>query len=631
MESRTFRYVEIVVLTAFGMFAVNTVVVHAGIVASARFIDTVAFWCAGQALVLAAAAGAALRRRDAGQTDPAAALGLLLTVVLTVVGVLSLALRSGDDWGYIIRAAHVSLDPSIVLSVNERGIVPPLEFPHYFNLPYAIEFVSAYVSHLTGLPYLVVHHGWFRSLCAALLPLVWFLALTRFIRDPRMTVIATAIVVAGLFVCGSHINGFGGITLGRIWQNKGILVALLFPAALRYLLDYLEGGSPGAWLKLALLGVVAGGLGMNSFFLWPSYLAILSVAFIGHRWWITRASSVAAGTATAPGRSLLPALPLARVALAACSQAYLIGVFLAYRILGDPRLGTWKYGGVDERFRLERTFSEHLALVFKSPLAPEFLIPFAAVVLMLLFYRDRYRPLLLTWVGALVVGLPLLHSLLVWFSGTPLLSSYWRLSYLAPFPLAAGLAGAAMLRRRAERPGAAATPAAVAAVAAVTAMALALPGSRAVTAPLGAGWPSPSVSREHLAIMAAIDRQSPAGALLATEWISERMPVLYPERPQLMTFMQIGLHYGTWSGNWEVALPRLKAMRYLRELLDADRAAFVQVVEEQRPAAIVFRQDPKLRALACVLSDLGYRAAPLPTAEFALFVRNDAAAAGPAC
>jgi hypothetical protein len=148
---------------------------------------------------------------------------------------------------------------------------------------------------------------------------------------------------------------------------------------------------------------------------------------------------------------------------------------------------------------------------------------------------------------------------------------------------------------------------------------------------VAAVWPAPSQSAENVAVMAAIDRQAPAGAVLASEWISERMPVYYPNRPQLVTFVQVAFHYGTWSGNWGVALPLVKAMSYLRAGEAPDREAFVQVVTAQRPAAVVFRQRVAIPSVRCTMAALGYRPAPLPGSDFALFVRSEAPVRGADC
>jgi hypothetical protein len=548
-----------------------------------------------------------------------------VVAVLTVVGVLLRPPYQPDDWGYMIRAAHVVLDPTRVISLREPGVLPPIDFPNPYNLAYTSEFFSAYVAHLTGLSFLTVYHVIVRALFALLLPLVWFLALARFVaNDERIGVIAATAAVASLFVAGAHFNGMAGHTLGRLWLNKGILVAIMFPAALRYLLDYLERGTIADWLKLALLGVVAGGLGLNSFYLWPAYLATLSLAFLGQQWWLACSGSDLAAAPASRRAWPLRHVPLTRLALAALSQVYVVGVYLAYQALRGPAPGTWRGTGVENYFRTYRSFTDLLAYVFKSPLAPEFLVPFFAIVLMAFLYRGRYRPFVLAWLAVLAVWTSLLYWLLVWFSGTQLLSAYWRFAYLLPFPLASGLAAAGLTMRGTQRPGAVATATIVGSIVLAIAGAFAVPAARPLTGPLATTWPSPSISTEDLALMAAIDRQAPPGALLAPEWVGEVMPVLRPSRPQIVTFVQVAAHYAEWSKDWEPAIRLVKTLNYLVHVTDADRDAFVQVVTTYRPAAVIFQRSAKAAAVKCTMANLGYREASISARYFIVFTRSAA-------
>ena len=619
MKDRTTELFELIVLTVFSMFAVNTIIVDAGLLFGATLSATMPFWCITQVAVLAAAAVALRPILRGGAIDFVAAAGLTAIATIVVVSVMARPLRSGDDWGYMIRAAYAAIDPDRSISVSEPGLVPPLGFPNYYNLPYAIEFFSAYLAELTGLSFLTVYHQLLRALCGALLPLVWFVVLRRFAGGRlRAAVILTAFVIAALFLAGAEINGFAGITLDRIWMNKGILVALVFPAGLAYLLDYLESGRFIDWCKLALLGVVAGGLGLNAFHLWPAYLALLSLAFIGSDL-LARSPSVATGP-----RAKLALLtnPAKRLVVAALSQSYLIAVMIGYRALSDPKFGTWNPNHPGEIFLPTTRFLDQLCLVFQAPWAPEFLVPLIATVLALKYYKGQYRPFLFAWIVLLALTFynPLFYWLLVETWGSPLLSSYWRFFYLAPFPLVAGLAASALLPAKGEV-SAKSIAAAVVGIAALIGLAFTVPVGLTVTpAPT---WPSPSLSADRAAVLAAIDRQSPPGPVLALEWIGANMPVLYPNRPQILTFTEIALHYATWSGDYAEARRRLLAVDFLNDPKERNRKDFESVVRAYRPAAILFRENPRMTEVAGLMQELQYRRAPLPSAGFVLYVRMD--------
>lgn len=620
MTNRTTRLVEVVVLTALGMLAVNAVVVHAGLATGASLAATTPAWSSLQLVVLIAALLSVwrlLRSGRDGRFDLVALAGLSAVVVLTVAGVLARPLRVGDDWGYMIRAVYAVLDPQAILSVREPGQVPPLDFPNYYNLPYTSEFFSAYVAELTGLPFLTVYHQIMRGILAALLPLVWFLAILRFADGgPRLATVAVTFIIAALFLSGPAINGFGGATLDRIWLNKGILVAILFPLGLRYLLAFLDTGRLSDWCKLALLGVVAGGLGLNALYLWPAYLAVLSAAFIAQAMWMAREH---ARPASADWRALLAPLPrLAwRTLLVVWSQSYLLAVVIAYHQLRDPNFGAWSGE------TLARSIGEQLDLVFQSPISAEFLVPGVSTFFALVLYRGRDRIFVIAWVALFGVTLlnPVFHLLVNTLTDTPLLSSFWRFLYLLPFPLVAGLIGVSIFG---PAPGSLTfgrMAVVVAAASAVVATALLLPVGRVLTVGPAAQWPSPSSPEQDLAIMAAIDRQAPPGPILAAEWVGARMPVRYQNRPQILTYSQVAQHYGTWSNDRATAERRLAAGAYLRKAEPRERAAFEEVVREHRPAAVVFLADPRRRDVDNIMAELGYRRGPLPGNSFVLFVR----------
>lgn len=206
-------------------------------------------------------------------------LGLYVLAFTCAAFTLLVVRPRSDDTFYMRMAMSVVDDPTApLLSVNmvhgpaSATLGPQPMFAPY--LAHSFELLGGLVSYLTGIETArVIHLGlaplfawWFPFVAARLFRVI----------APRHVLLATAVLVSFYFIEGSAARGFANHAFVRLWHGKAVLLTVGVPLLCVYGLRYGARPSGVRFALLALSQVVALGLSSTALWLAP-VLAALSV------------------------------------------------------------------------------------------------------------------------------------------------------------------------------------------------------------------------------------------------------------------------------------------------------------------------------------------------------------------
>jgi hypothetical protein len=364
------------------------------------------------------------RYPDEPVREAAIARWMLLGLCLLGAALAFLEHHPNADDGYYFggRTIYFLAHPEATLDLEHHHhalLDWPLLYP--LVLLQQVSLLWSYLGFVTGLPGLAVLHYVAAALGGFLLPLAWYLVLSRFVRSPLAAVTGTAAIVACLCLDGVTTRSFGAIGFPAVRLGKGLLMAGFVPIFVAFSRDWFE--RPGAQnaVKLCLVTIACAGLSDSALFLLPVLAAFL-----------------ASGCFLARGPSFATAKLLAGY-FASLAWLYGIGAYvLAVVDRSDMAHLGFGYG-------FPGSFSGQLALVFGDPPGPFLWIYLLAMAVAWVGFRDgKERAFLAGWMLAAIALLnPLLFPLV-----TSYLTSYnafWRLFYLPPFLLAVGIAIAGLV------------------------------------------------------------------------------------------------------------------------------------------------------------------------------------------
>jgi len=270
---------------AVGALALWTVLYHVVLVTPLDGPVVWYVWAVGAGVL---AVVAALRVRTASPSRPARG---TRDLVAAAVGVAAAALSSVlvrpdlDDAAYMVRttwiADHGWMDVGDVILSDGRWPGLPSQTPYVASF----EALAGMTSHVTGVSAGTLVYGLYVP--AATFAAVW--ALWSLLRAWRVRWPLLALVLAMVYVCwGGPINAsWGNLHLGRIWQGKVTLLAVLVPLAYAWLAAAVAAPRrelPRHALRVACLGVVAVGLSPAGVFVLPGVLAVAAAgAALGRR------------------------------------------------------------------------------------------------------------------------------------------------------------------------------------------------------------------------------------------------------------------------------------------------------------------------------------------------------------
>lgn len=383
------------------------------------------------ALGCAAAAGWAYRRFRRGQPSQLigtqAAMSVSVLALVASIGTLFLLRPDADDFSFFHRALVQLGQQGAPLIVHDTSHdlagLPPISLLHIST---SYEWLAALTAQWAG-----VHPTWWVQNMAALLATAFMLLVyALWLRDlgvaARWIPLGTLGVVTFLALDGNLHRSFGSFTLARLWQGKTILVGIYLPLATLYTARWCALGRRADLFVLS--GVTLGGIGLSGSAvpLMPAMVAVTAAASL----------SLSCGTlscAQAGKRLLFLAAPLA--------YPLAVGALLTSGAMAQPTsVAVWRGDWPEQWWANVALVLQDRETVVRNGLLL-LALPWLAL--------DRRRALF-------VLGLSLAAASLflnplsgpVWID-IMLPASSWRLVYLLPLPLCAGLAvvGAVTLPR----------------------------------------------------------------------------------------------------------------------------------------------------------------------------------------
>lgn len=510
----TTRLVELILGYVLGVLAAFTLLTHLSQVLGIPFQVYVVVGILLAALLLVATARPAYRQLKQAQRPDRKALLLLIGVgVLCSILALVNHRRDADDYYYTPNAIYMlehSDEPMgfevHFLDGGENCDV--ISYSWGTSIPF--EYSQAAVASVLGIDFLSVYYILTPALVGFLLPLALYYALSLFSEQPVVTVLGALITVGIVLLLGETHRTFGNFSLTRAYQGKTLLLAIGLPAFVGASIRFFESPSACRWTMLLALSTAMVGTTTSSIVLIPALASVLLVAHL---------------LASPPKRHTRPAYILYLTSL---GYVALYATFLVVNSHVDLRADSPINQG------WPTTFSGHLAFFIHpdQPVTP--LVVVITSVAALLLTSGKRRRFLAGWIVAVTVLYlnPLVAPLLIRYVTTP--NAYWRLFYIYPFPLVAGVSAVYFFEGLGNLP----RMARLASTALVLALLVGvhfLPSSTSIfrhgtsfNVPPGYELPEGFVE-----VAQAIVSQTPEGTMLAPRELSGIIPMLSSRHPQV--------------------------------------------------------------------------------------------------
>jgi hypothetical protein len=422
---------------------------------------------------------------------------LLATLFIgLVIGILTLIVNrpDGDDIGFFHRALVQPLtDPYIITDTlhNWSGLAP-LSVLHVAT---SYEPLFTFLGEIPGIDPLSAHHNTAAFLSVLLMAATYVLLYRQLRLNRRMALLATVCAFAFLLYDGGVHRSFGNMAFVRLWQGKTILWSVFIPMLLLFSLRYLHRPLAERFVPVVMLGIGAVGLSNTGVFQFPVLslgIGLACVLVYGLRYW-RRAFMLIAGA------SAYCAIPV---------------LLLLTDVLPKPVFVTAGYSE-------EATWAENLdtaiggtgALLRNGLIL--LLLPLAALRRM-----HGWFLLALTLIFIAMFLNPVTAP--IWFSQILRGGVYWRMVYVFPLPLCAGLIVVALARGGLLRYGAA-TLVLLAMVATYSTSVL----NSAAYIALKSPWEYRLTDNE-LAFVRTISARLDHANMLATDWIAVNLQLIQP-------------------------------------------------------------------------------------------------------
>lgn len=286
----------------------------------------------------------------------------------------------------------------------------------------AYDYFRGVVAYYLKIDFLTIY---FRSgtLTLFLLPLVYFLLISRFVEDTRRAFDGTLLAISVLLLSMEGPRTFGIITFWDAHMGKLVLFSIGFQLFTAYSISFLKRPSVREWILLFACATTLIGMTSSAVALIPILAVILLGAFI-----VTFRLS--------KGDSLSWKALLLRATLYIASLGYVLGytLFLYTQLKQGATTGN-PFDLVGPDGFLGNLF------YFSSPRVPFTLtLIVLSIIAVFIFVRGWQRIFLLAWMAVLFTTFlnPIATPLLTTTIMPP--SIYWRMFYLMPFPLMASIA-----------------------------------------------------------------------------------------------------------------------------------------------------------------------------------------------
>lgn len=399
---------------------------------------------------------------------------------------------------------------------------------------------------------------------AALIPLVWYLALSRFSSRHSSVLLGSLIICAYLLLDGYARNSVGNFAFVRIWQTKAVLVSIALPLCLAWSIDFFRSPSQKTALPLFLLVVSSLGLGATTIVLLPAF----AVTMVGGYLATTGISRDGLRT-TCGYAALFTPIPLAALA------AYL---------------------GLDSSYRTSFNAHEHKSFgtlfrgIFYGVESFPAITLIGSISLALALARPPTRRFLAGWilVAAVLFLNPLVHPFIIHHIGI-----YWRLFFILPFPFTVGLIAA----RVADRiPDKLIGPLSATGIGITLCLAaLFIPNDCNVLRRKNS-WVQRNFAHYKLKplILDATNeilQQAPKGGMLAPPKFSLVVPMLSSEFPQLVIKSRYLQYRGRSSESIQIAAEVLRAREFIAGTSDEGLESFSAILGRSDIHSVVLTRD----------------------------------------
>jgi hypothetical protein len=505
-----------------------------------------------------------------------------------------------DDAYYFGGRTIFYLDhPEAVVDLvqHQRALLDwPAEYP--LVLLQHVSLLWAAIAWVTGTSGLAVIHFVAPALGGALLPLAWHSVLSRFLPSPRAAVVGTAAVIACLCLDGAVDHGFGWFGFPALRLGKGLLMMIGLPLFVAWAKDWFARPTVAHFAKVALVTVACAGLSDSALFLMPMLSLFIVV-----------------GACFSHGVSVEMLRRLSGFGLA-LSWMLGVGIFILLTVdrgeMADLGFG---YGFPDN-------FADQFAFVFGAPPGFFFWL-YAATLLGAIVSLRRTLPgrFLLGWtIAALLLLNPAFFGPI-----TETLTSYngyWRLFYLPPFLLGAGLASGLAAewivgRRAALAPWLAPLVVGVAGMGTLVGPFAA----DAIFAQVPLAWTGYKVDGPIEEDVGQILEHARPGPMLAPRIYSQTIPLYTSRHPQVAVRGYMLRHTAIRNGAPRLAASRLAAVECVTMgRLPSGSAALLQLLRNLDLANVVIAAGRE-RELGPLLARHGFEVA-LRETRFSLFVRR---------
>lgn len=533
--------VERLWLIVAAVFAVLTAWLHACQLAGVTFRI---YALMAPMLAVAAAATAAIWSRPRGSPNVEGELPVRWLVGMGIAAA-ALALFSYrpdlDDVNYVPNVVHYLAHPDAPLDFRVHYIVGEhgrLATSVFQSTSLSYEFCTAAVSSLLGLPLLSTRYFVFPVFAGFLAPFAWFYALQRLGHSGRGAAFGALVILCLLPALGDTFRSYGNYAFVRLHMAKAVFLTIALPVWVGAALGFLREGCKRSWWLLACTAATSVGLTGSAI----PVLTILA-ALLGASHWIV----------ATPQRP-----DLRRTFAYGGSLVYLFGYTAA--VLAGAR----RHLGADSALNAgwPTTFGGHFRFMFDAPWPASVVALVAATALALAWSRGYERRFLAAWC-ALAIALVLNPIVGPWLIEHVTSSNiYWRMFYVFPFPLAAGIAAACAFERRAlaGRTTRRAVPIAIAA--ALLLQVLPCSTYRDI-GELGV-VPRYRLQLDKFEAATKVGAAAPPGPMLAPLAVAAYLPMTVADRPQMVTRESEMLLWLTSLGeSLDVARTRLSAGDYL--------------------------------------------------------------------
>jgi hypothetical protein len=350
---------------------------------------------------------------------------LIMLSVLVVIGAalafLSIRFHTDDVFYtsrvvYYLKYIHEPMQP-----VYHHHALPNVTAMPAF-ICHTVEFFWAYGALIFNQNFLDIYHLLVPVLGGMLIPLVWYLLLSKFSGNSLYAALGAAGICAFLTIDGGVNRSFANFTL-YIWIGKVFLMSVLIPLLIAYSLDFFHRQNFQNWGKLFLLGVAATGFSTTAIFLFPFLSLVLSAGYF---------------IANIKEQNKL------RIIFSYYSAFFYVGLIAFYLFL---KINPSDYAFLGSAGWPD-TFKGQYELVFQNWFSFLSIIFYLSIILSLILLEAPVKKFLLGWLGALFIFFlnPVMMPLIAKYFTTN--NNYWRIFYLLPFPLLLGVLIASLCEKK---------------------------------------------------------------------------------------------------------------------------------------------------------------------------------------